>query len=159
MILNLCGHFTVIKHGETNISLTASSPSASEKPVIHSQYIICLMHRWRKIGPWIWNILGQQGAVVWHTVKKSVLQYSETKINKWQWPYIQLKIFECVWSETSWSANSLDDSEDTPSFVAETAAAELLGYTSSSLCLCLPYISNKKKKLSGMKRSTLIYLD
>lgn len=61
---------------------------------------------------------------------------------------------------TSWSANSLDDSEDTPNFVAETAAAELLGYTSSSLCLCLPYnISNNKKRLKGMKRSTFIYLD
>lgn len=54
----------------------------------------------------------------------------------------------------------MDDSEDSPSFIAETAAAELLGYTSSSLYLCLPYnIPNKKKKLNRKKRSTFIYLD
>lgn len=52
----------------------------------------------------------------------------------------------------------MDDSEDSPSFIVETAAAELLGYTSSSLCL--PYnIPNKKKKLNRKKRSTFIYLD
>lgn len=54
----------------------------------------------------------------------------------------------------------MNDSEDTPSVVAEMAADDLLGYTRSSFCLCLLYnISNNKKKLNGMKRSTFIYLD
>jgi len=78
MILNLYRQFTVINHGETNISSTASSPSASEKPVIHSQYTICLMRRWCKMDLWLWNRLGQQGAVVWRVAKKSVLQCLET---------------------------------------------------------------------------------
>lgn len=71
-----------------------------------------------------------------------------------------IQYLECIWSETSQSANSLHDSKDAPSFAAETSAAELVGYASSSLCFSLLFnISTKKKKLNRIKRSTLIYFD
>lgn len=110
----------------------------------------------------IWNRLGQQGAVVWHTARKVYCNIQRLKINKWQWPYIQANIryLEYIWSETSWSDDFLDDSEEIPNFVAETAAAGLQRYTSSSICLCLLHNnSNNKNKMNGRKRSTFIYSD
>lgn len=54
----------------------------------------------------------------------------------------------------------MDDFEDTPSFVAETAAAELLDYNIQVFAFAYHVTALiRKKKLNGMKRSTYIYLD